>query len=144
VTWRLFYQARGYGCMERSGSLKPVPLGATRESLGYCAQCRADHCLFPGNGRPAYRREFPRGEDHGRYWCAVEARAQGLAPNGRPLTPSCWNCQELRRNGHGYLCRYRLDDPPYGKATMMLNRRVADTGCTVYKLRRVMDIPPLE
>lgn len=144
MIWRLLFTPQGYGCMDATGSLKPVPPGSTRRSLGYCDQCRADVCLFPNNGQPAYRRKFPRGKQHGRYWCAVDLRAQGLAPNGKPLTPSCYNCAHLRRNGHGYLCQFKPEDGPYCEATMMLNRKVADTGCEVFEMRRVMEIPALD
>jgi hypothetical protein len=152
--YRVLYTPQGYGCMEYpSGSLKPVPPGSTRRSLGYCDGCQADHCLFPGNGRrpepepkpePVPVNHHTKGTKTGYHQRAADARARGVTMHGQPLTPSCYNCAHLRRNGHGYLCRYRPDDPPYGRATMMLNRRVADTGCTAFVLRRVVDIPPLD
>lgn len=142
MTWRLLFTPQGYGCLEANASLKPVPPGETRESLGYCRQCQAKACLFP-QGRP-YRRELPRGKRHGNYRSAAELRAEGLTVAGKALIPSCWNCANLRRNGRGFLCRFRPADPPYGRATMMYNRRVADTGCEVFELRREMDIPALE
>jgi len=148
MTWRVFYRPQGYGCMEYpGGSLKPVPPGETRKSLGYCAQCQADVCLFPGNGhrpRPEPVRHHTKASTGGYHQRAADARARGETMHGQPLTPSCYNCVHLRRNGKGFLCRYRPDDPPYGRATMMLNRRVADTGCEAFEMRRVMDIPPLD
>jgi hypothetical protein len=146
MTWRLLFTPQGYGCVEYpSGSLKPVPPWQTRRSMGYCDQCQADVCLFSGNGRPKpVKRRHVVGKKDGYHRRAAEARARGETMQGQPLTPSCWNCVHLRRNGHGYLCRYRPDDPPYGKATMMLNRKVADTGCTAFEMRRVMEIPPLD
>jgi hypothetical protein len=147
MTWRLLYEPQGYGCVSYpSGSLKPVPPGQTRRSMGYCDQCQADVCLFSGNGqrpRPKPVRHHTKGRKSGYHQRAADARAQGLTMHGHPLTPSCWNCVHLRRNGKGYLCRFEPGACPYGKATMMLNRRVADTGCQRFEMRRVMDIPPL-
>lgn len=149
VWWfRIQWDRIEYACRESNGSLKPVPVGTTRKKL-YCGQCRASKCLFaPGN--------YDYIIDNGQITtiqpqiitqsqaAIAQARMKGLALNGRPLIPSCWNCQEIRCKLSGYVCRYEPEADPVGKDTMIRVRKVSATGCNRFRLRREMVIPPLD
>lgn len=135
--FRVQWKPIQYACREDDGSLKPVPVGMTREML-YCHHCTTPKCLFRSNGTAP-----DRSEGDGRKTAPAQARARGLAGNGQPLTPNCWNCQHLRCKLSGYVCQYEPGAEPVGKATMIRSRKVADTGCKQFVLRREMEIPPL-
>jgi hypothetical protein len=126
-----------YACREPNASLKPVPSGFTREIL-YCGHCRAEKCLFTND-----EHDHPSPRPDGRKTAPARARARGLAGNGRPLIPNCWNCEELRCKLGGYVCRYEPEEKPVSPSTMMA-RKVAEMGCNRFGLRRVMEIPPLD
>jgi len=112
-----------YGCMDHTNSLLVVPPGSTRASLGYCERCRAERCVFLPCGsyelvsapaRPKRGRIVTAAGQARRRAKALEKRAQGQGPNGRPLGRTCWNCAQLcRLDGQGYVCPQR--EEPRGK-----------------------------
>jgi hypothetical protein len=141
VQWTLIT----YACREANGSLKPVPVGLTREQL-YCGQCKAKKCLFTGK-KPRSLEERRRREAEERALAQEEylkdkARKRGLGLNtgGQPLQQNCWNCCELRIKLGGYVCRHEPETTPVSMRKMV--NRYAEN-CQGFCWRLKVEIPPL-
>lgn len=147
--FKVKFEDRNYNCTDKHGSLK---VGSRREL--YCPDCDAPECLFGGltfkqvqaGAKPPEQKVVSKAKSElysrSAKRRAANKRAQGLAPSGKPLAETCWNCSNVREDTTGFVCQLKPLDRPVGKWCVS-QRRAERMGCGAFDVRLYVEIRKL-